>query len=498
MKRTILLAGPSAAGKSTLARALAKVDSRFVVSTSAHLRSISGAKSPSELFVAGKKLDQESPSWLCDVVRRQLPTMACVVDAIRSHEQHNSFGSDAVRVNVVADDEDLPPRHALRGTSVQPTYFMFNRPDFVWNSSRCSLGAAVQGIQQLAGGGAVDVLIGGQFGSEGKGKLAALLAPMYQQLVRSGGPNAGHWVRTDRYEYCFHHLPSGTLANTDAGVVIAAGATLYPPRFWEEVGETGCADRLVVDRNTVLIDDEDRSREASKLVGEVGSTAQGCGSAHARRVLRGLDRPVAIAGSQVAFQKHLKFVSDHLFRRLQQGDEVMLEGTQGSQLSLFHGPYPFTTSRDTNVSGLLSEVGIPPCFVRNTWMVVRSHPIRVGGNSGPMENEIGWEDVAVRAGRPVDGLKVQELTSTTKRQRRVGEFSWSQFADAVNINRPTHLFLTFADYIHPAAAGVTDMSKLPDPVLDFVHRLEQESGVPVVGISTGRHQDQTVMHWGHL
>lgn len=498
MKRTILLAGPSASGKSTLALALSRVGDRFSVSTSAQLRSLSGAKTPSELFVFGQKLDRESPSWLYDLVQRQLPNVPSVVDAIRSHEQHNSFGTDAIRVNVVVDDGDLPSRHIGRGTTSQPTYFMFNRPDFVWNSSRMSLSTAVQAIEQLAGGGSVDVLVGGQFGSEGKGKLAALLAPKYQQLVRSGGPNAGHWVRTDRYEYCFHHLPSGTLANRTAGVIIAAGATLYPPRFWEEVGETGCVDRLHVDTNAVLIDDEDRRRESEKLVEGVGSTAQGCGSAHARRVLRGLDRPVSCAGNDPAFRKHLALGANLLSDRLRAGDNIMVEGTQGSRLSLFHGPYPYTTSRDTNVSGLLSEVGIAPSHVRNTWMVVRSFPIRVGGNSGPMEAELSWDDIASRSNQDVDALKSRELTSTTRRQRRVGEFSWSQFREAVNINRPTRLFLTFADYIHPSAAGVIDLSKLPDPVLEFVLRLEQQSGVPVAGISTGRHQDQTVMRWGFV
>lgn len=497
MKRTILLAGASAAGKSTLAKALAHGDCRFVISTSAHLRSITGLSRPSELFTAGAKLDRDNPSWLYDIVKRDLRNTPAVVDAVRSFEQHNAFGSDVVRVNVMADADDFGPRHVARGTEPQPTYFSFNKPDFVWNSSRMSLASAVQAINQLSGGGYVDLLIGGQFGSEGKGKLAAILAPHYDVLVRSGGPNAGHWVRTDDYEFCFHHLPSGTLANRTASVYIAAGATLYPPRFWKEVEDTDCKGRLSVDRNAVLIEETDRENE-SKLVGMVGSTAQGVGSAQARRLLRGLSGSVRTAWDDETFRPVSREIAHKLHLDLVSGHRVMIEGTQGSMLSLYHGEYPFTTSRDTNVSGLLSETGVAPCHVRNTWMVVRSHPIRVGGNSGPMDNELQWSDVARRAGRDTDQLKQQELTSTTKRQRRVGEFSWSQFRQAVEINRPTRIFLTFADYIHEKAANMRDFRSLPDEVLAFIDKLESESGVPVGGISTGRSQGDVVMRWGYL
>lgn len=498
MKRTILLAGPSAAGKSTLAKALAHGGQRFVVSTSAHLRGLTGLKSSSDLFVAGAKLDRDNPNWLYGLVHHDLRNSVAVVDAVRSFEQHNAFGTDAVRVNVVVDEEDVNPRHAARGTQPVNTPFMFNRPDFVWNSSRVALSTAVQAINQMSGGGYVDVLIGGQFGSEGKGKLAAILAPNFDVLLRSGGPNAGHWVRTEDYEFCFHHLPSGTLANRSADIFIAAGATLYPPKFWEEVGATGCKGRLHVDRNAILISDEDRERE-SKLVGMVGSTAQGVGSAQARRILRGLDGSVQTAwDDQEFFRPFTSDLSARLTHEVSAGKRVLAEGTQGAMLSLYHGEYPFTTSRDTNTSGLLSEAGIAPSLVRNTWMVVRSHPIRVGGNSGPMEDELQWSDVARRAGRDTGQLMGQELTSTTKRQRRVGEFSWSQFKSVVDLNRPTRIFLSFADYIHPKAAGMRKWESLPDEVLKFVEKLEQESGAPVAGVSTGRSQGDVAMRWGFV
>src|SRR5690606_13520366 len=113
------------------------------------------------------------------------------------------------------------------------------------------------------------------------------------------------------------------------------------------------------------------------------------------------------------------------FRR---GCRVMLEGTQGTGLSLFHGTYPWVTSRDTTVAGCLSEAGISPNRVRKVIMVCRSYPIRVqnpaGATSGPMAREINWETVAERSGVPVEELQSNERTSTTKRKRRVAEFDW--------------------------------------------------------------------------
>lgn len=506
MKRNILLAGPSASGKTTLSNALSFDGARFVVSTSAYLKGLTGIRRSAELYQAGVKLDRDNPSWLYDLVRRDMPTTSVVVDAIRSFEQHNSFGDDVVRINVVADPEAFPQRHSERGTQPQPTPFMFNRPDFVWNSSRTSVSSAVACINQLAGGGSADIIIGGQFGSEGKGKLAALLAPNYDVLLRSGGPNAGHWVRGDDYEYCFHHLPSGTKANLRATIAIAAGATLYPPSFWKEVQETDCRGRLMVDRNAVLIEDSDRDLErdgaqgafGSNLVARVGSTAQGVGSAHSRRVMRGLVDPVRTAADDSDFYPVAWDMAKVLDSNLHSGKSVLVEGTQGSGLSLYHGPYPFTTSRDTNVNGLLSESGLNPIHLRHVWMVVRSLPIRVGGNSGPMDSEITWQEVAIRSGRNPTELAGQELTSTTKRQRRVSEFSWSEFTRAVMLNRPTRIFLSFADYITPKAQGVRRFQDLPTEVLQFVDELESRAHVPVAGVSTGRHQDDVCFRKGYL
>lgn len=502
--RTIVLAGPSGAGKSTLAKALCYLDSRTVISTSKFLRAklLDSQASGENLGRVGDDLDASDPYWLSFLIANH-PASGVVVDAIRSKQQERDAGRETiVRVNVVAPPEVLAKRQVQRGRGAPEgwsgEFFMFDRPDYTWRSDVVPLSSAVRDVGLLSGSGCCDVIVGGQYGSEGKGKLAALLAPNYQILVRSGGPNAGHWVRNFDHEFCFHQVPSGALANRGAAIFIAAGATLNPKAFWDEVERAGIdRSRVVVDYNTVMIDERDRTVEG-KLVDIIGSTAQGVGSAASRRLLRGMSDPVVTAADSELFKGNLGKVSGRIDAAMSCGSRVLLEGTQGSELSLYHGPYPFTTSRDTNAAGLISEVGVPPCSVRDTWMVVRSYPIRVGGNSGPMYNETTWDKVAERADIDPVTLRQRELTSTTRRQRRVGEWDPYQFARAVGVNRPTRLFLTFADYLDPRAREVNRWADLPGQVRAFADHLEDESGVPVAGVSTGRMQSHTCMRDGYL
>ena len=128
------------------------------------------------------------------------------------------------------------------------------------------------------------------------------------------------------------------------------------------------------------------------------------------------------------------------------------KGTQGAGLSLYHGKYPYVTSRDTSVAGCLSEAGIPPSRVRRVVMVCRTYPIRVespkSSTSGPMGTEINWKTVSKRSGIPRSQLEDKEKTSTTHRRRRVAEFDWELLRRASALNGPTDVALAFADYLN--------------------------------------------------
>jgi adenylosuccinate synthase len=155
-------------------------------------------------------------------------------------------------------------------------------------------------------------------------------------------------------------------------------------------------------------------------------------------------------------------------------------------LSLHHGFYPKVTSRDTTVSGCLAEAGIPPRRVRRIIMAVRSYPIRVGGNSGDFKSkEIDWKRIANRSGVEENEIKGTEKGSTTGNERRVGEFSWSLFRQACDLNSPTDIAFTFADYIHVSNQSAIRFEQLTLETRKMIEELERCSGVRVNLIGTG-------------
>jgi adenylosuccinate synthase len=168
-----------------------------------------------------------------------------------------------------------------------------------------------------------------------------------------------------------------------------------------------------------------------------------------------------------------------------EGKKILLEGTQGTGLSLHHGLYPHVTSRDTSVSGTLSEAGISPRRVRKIIMVTRCYPIRVGGTSGPfMSNEISMQIVAERSGKNAEDLVKKEITTTTKKKRRIAEFSWLMFRKACELNSPTDVALTFTDYIAEKNEKARRYENLTDETRRFIDEIERCSGVQVSLIGT--------------
>ncbi len=181
-------------------------------------------------------------------------------------------------------------------------------------------------------------------------------------------------------------------------------------------------------------------------------------------------------------------VWEELEKAYSAGKRVLLEGTQGTGLSIHHGSYPYVTSRDTTVAGCLSEAGIPPSRVRKVVMVCRTYPIRVQnpakGTSGPMSREIGWPEISRRSGIPLAKLKKTEKTSTTNRDRRVGEFDWALLRKAAAINGPTDVALTFADYLHEANEDARRFEQLHPDDIQFIEQVERVAAAPVSLIST--------------
>ena len=201
-------------------------------------------------------------------------------------------------------------------------------------------------------------------------------------------------------------FPSGTQSNPKAKILIGAGATLSVAQVLKEIKDLGLTgDRMSIDPQAIIIEDTDRQQEEGTLE-VIGSTKKGVGAATARKIM-GRDGE-AYWGSKVRLAKHIPEFKDfsrctkaELDRAYAAGHRILLEGTQGTDLSIHHGSYPHVTSRETTASGCLADAGIAPTRVRRVIMVMRTYPIRVGGNSGPMMKEIKFETIAERSGIPV-------------------------------------------------------------------------------------------------
>lgn len=333
----------------------------------------------------------------------------------------------------------------------------------------------------------VDVIVGGQFGSEGKGQIAAHISPEYDCLVRVGGPNAGHTVFEKPTNHVFHLLPSGTYRNPNAKLIIGPGAVLNLQKILDEIRTFSIeAGRLLIDENAIIISQKDIDEE-QKIKDTISSTGQGVGFATANNIVARLlgDDNHKAKNFLKELRPFLGSSSEELEKMYTNGKRVLLEGTQGTGLSLHHGLYPHVTSRDTSVSGCLSEAGISPRRVRKIIMVTRTYPIRVGGKSGDfLSNELTMQVIADRSGKVASDLIKKEITTTTKKNRRIAEFSWTLFRKACELNSPTDIALTFTDYISVRNENARRYEKLTAETRQLIEEIERCAGVKVSLIGT--------------
>lgn len=337
--------------------------------------------------------------------------------------------------------------------------------------------------------GKLTVLVGGQYGSEGKGAVAAYIANDYQVHVRVGSPNAGHTIYWNGEKHVMQSIPCGWI-NPDAKIVIGRGALLNMKQFMKELVHIlqyypDFLSRLYIDPKAGVLDEKFHEEEGGvngEMHRRIGSTGEGVGPARIARLQRdpskfrlfedvaeeyGLDRcmisntPAWVAGWQDT------------------GDNILIEGTQGSALSLLHSHWPYCTSVDTNAAGIISEVGIAPSRVTNVLMVCRTYPIRVAGNSGPMNNEISWDELSSRTGVPI----APEKTTVTHKVRRIAEWDDGLFRQSCLLNAPTEIALTFADYVDSELyeEGNAEIVKNSERLKSFIKRHDLTGKVKYIG-----------------
>jgi adenylosuccinate synthase len=331
----------------------------------------------------------------------------------------------------------------------------------------------------------VDVLLGLQWGDEGKGKIVDVLAPKYDVVARfQGGPNAGHTLEFDGIKHVLHQIPSGIFREQTKNV-IGNGVVLDPIVFRTEIEKLQkynlkVKENLFISKKATLILPThrllDQAYEKAKGVDKIGSTLKGIGPSYVDKVSRqGLrvgdilsenfanklkklvDTHFEILKNHdiifnwnelegqfleaVSFLKEFKLIDSEYFlnEELKKGSSVLAEGAQGSLLDIDFGNYPFVTSSNTVSAGACTGLGIAPRHIGEVYGIFKAYSTRVG--SGPFPTELLDADG--------EAMRKQgnEFGSTTGRPRRCGWIDIPSLKYSIMINGVSQLLMMKADVL---------------------------------------------------
>jgi adenylosuccinate synthase len=256
-------------------------------------------------------------------------------------------------------------------------------------------------------------------------------------------------------------------------LLIGPGVPVDPPVLEDEIRKTVSEGRVGVDNQCPVLEARHKEQESRSehLTKKVGSTKSGVGACNAERALR----MVKLAQQLPSLRPYVGDTVREVHEALEKGRRVMIEGTQGTFLSLYHGTYPYVTSKDTTASAACSDVGVGPTQVDDVIIIFKAYVTRVG--EGPLEGQLSREEVARRGWT--------EYGTVTGRERRAAPFDFALAHRAVQLNGATQIALTKLDLLFPSCKGMSDFAKLPTDAKDFISKIERETGVPVTLIGTG-------------
>jgi len=338
----------------------------------------------------------------------------------------------------------------------------------------------------------IDIVVGGNFGDEGKGQICAWLVKRqidqnepYGFAVRVGGSNAEHRFETpDGKRYTGRVLPVAGWVDSRIKMVLGAGHIIKLDSLFNEIKELEAIhggrvgnERLFIDPQAGVISDDHVSRGRGPAMFR-GSTHQGTGQAAAHKVVRDGEFKTA---------RDYPELSDYIYNGtvelmdgwIQDGKIGLLEGSQGALLSLNHGYYPFCTSKDVTPAALLAEAGIIARRVRHIWAVYKTVPTRVPGNSGPSDgDEMTWDELELAIGRKIPNGAKQQTDSGNR--ERIFLWSWKEFKKTVAMIGPSRMALTFTDW-WPTSLMDTEGTTLDS----FIEKMEYLAHCPVYIIRNG-------------
>jgi adenylosuccinate synthase len=360
----------------------------------------------------------------------------------------------------------------------------------------------------------VDVILGLQWGDEGKGKIVDVLTPGYDLVARfQGGPNAGHTLEFEDEKYILRSIPSGIFQGEKINM-IGNGVVIDPVLFMEEAESltSKCQDltkRLVISRKAHLILPThrllDAAYEFSKKEGKIGTTGKGIGPAYSDKTARNglrigdIQEPDFLSRYKAARARHIAIMdslgcpceiskeeekwfeaieyikrfrlidSEHLINKmLKDGKSVLAEGAQGTLLDVDFGSYPFVTSSNTICAGCCTGLGISPRSIGEVYGIFKAYCTRVG--SGPFPTELFDEtgDELCRLGH--------EYGSVTGRKRRCGWIDLVALKYAVMINGVTKLIMMKSDVLdnfHTIKACVA-YERNGETIESFPYRIDED------------------------
>lgn len=317
------------------------------------------------------------------------------------------------------------------------------------------------------------VVAGAFWGDEGKGKIVSYLAlkDKVNICVRTGSVNAAHTVHFEGKRYALHIVPS-TFVYDKCRLLIGPGANVHVPQFIKEVKETDVGQRIGVDRQASII--ESRHSEIDKSdshLKSLGTTGWGVGPAVQERA----KRSAKLAKDVPELKGFLADVAAEVNAAIDDDETVVLEGTQGLMLSLYHGSYPYVTSRDTSASAICSESGVGPSRVDRVLVVYKAFITRVG--TGDLPGELSKEEAQRRGWF--------ETAAGTGRERRSAPFDFDLAKKVAKIHGATEAAVTKLDILYPSCKSATSYDQLPKKARDFIARIEEATGVAVSIVGTG-------------
>lgn len=337
--------------------------------------------------------------------------------------------------------------------------------------------------------GNVAVVVGGQWGDEGKGAVSAHLARLLRAplVVKAGvGPNAEHGIfaEIDGKEHYLkiNQLPLGWILSPNAQIRVGRNVAVDPYKLLDEIGKYRLGDRVKIDRMCPIVTpDHIRAETSSKRFTEtIGSTLSGSGFARADHILR----KATLAKDVDFLQPFLTNVASEV-NRYAPTETVILENSQGWGLNLSSIDYPNCTSKDVTSSGALADAGVNPFYLKDVVLCIKTMPTREGSGAMGSSRELTPQEIREQ--------ELIELSSIGGKIRRKAEsIDFEMLAQASQENGATQIALTFCEHFDPEINGAKQIDQVTEKIWRLIAQIERTINVPVTILNTGKRFDNFI------